>query len=209
MDEKGFLMGLAERSKVICTYRGRTFKIKDDGNRELLTAVESISVDGQVLPSLIIYKGATHYMGWHKFTRKDLESKNFRFTYSPKGWTDRILSMDWIENIFDVNTWEIAGDDWRFLILDGHYSHVTIEFMEYCEANRIALYYLPPFSTHILQPLDVGLFGPLQQYYGKAVDNSVRRAIYGIHVLTHTSIRPIYQWAQPTHQSDGHNNILI
>jgi len=28
-------------------------------------------------------------------------------------------------------------------------------------------------------------------------------------VLTHTSIRPIHQWAQPTHQSDGYNNILI
>jgi len=28
-------------------------------------------------------------------------------------------------------------------------------------------------------------------------------------VLTHASIRPIHQWAQPTRQSDGHNNILI
>ena len=30
-----------------------------------------------------------------------------------------------------------------------------------------------------------------------------------INVLTHTSIRPIHQWAQPTHQSGGYNNILI
>jgi len=33
--------------------------------------------------------------------------------------------------------------------------------------------------------------------------------VVGIGVLTHTSIRPIHQWAQPTHQSDGYNNILI
>ena len=65
MDEKGFLMGLSERSKVICPYKGRTFKMIDDGNRELLTVVPA---DGRVLPSLVIYKGATHYMGWHKFT---------------------------------------------------------------------------------------------------------------------------------------------
>jgi len=75
MDEKGFLMGLSEKSKVICTYKGRTFKMMDDGNRELLTDIESVSADGRVLPSLIIYKGANHYMGWHKFTRKDEESK--------------------------------------------------------------------------------------------------------------------------------------
>lgn len=67
----------------------------DDGNRELLTVIECVSADGRVLPSLIIYKGANHYMGWHKFTGQDTESKAFRFTYSPKGWTDRALSLDW------------------------------------------------------------------------------------------------------------------
>ena len=66
--------------------------------------------------------------------------------------------MDWVKNIFDVYTREIAGDGWGFLILDGHHSHVTIEFMEYCGANQIALYCLPPHATHILQLLDVGLF---------------------------------------------------
>ena len=60
MAEKGFLMGLSERLKVICIQKGQTFKMMDDGNRELLTVVESVSVDRRVLPSLIIYKGATH-----------------------------------------------------------------------------------------------------------------------------------------------------
>ena len=65
-----------------------------------------------------------------------------------------------MEFFFDMHTRDIAGEDWRILILDGHYSHV-IEFMDYCETNQIALYCLPPHSTHILQPLDVGLFLPL------------------------------------------------
>ncbi|RPB21754.1 hypothetical protein L211DRAFT_789953, partial [Terfezia boudieri ATCC MYA-4762] len=30
-------------------------------------------------------------------------------------------------------------------------------------------------------PLDVGLFGPLQHHYSKAVDDYVRRGVYGIH----------------------------
>ena len=87
MEKKGFLLGLAQRSKVICTYEGsgRTFRMPDDGNRKFLTAIESVSVGGRVLPSLFIYKGAYYYIGWHQFTGCDSKSKDFRFSYSPKG----------------------------------------------------------------------------------------------------------------------------
>jgi len=95
-------------------------------------------------------------MGWHRFTGKDPES-------------------------FDLYTKEVAGNGWRFLILDGHYSHITIEFIEYCEANRIALYCPPPHSTHILQQLDIDLFRSLLHHYSKAIDDNVRRGVYGIH----------------------------
>jgi len=94
IDEKGFLMGLFKQSKVIRTYKRQMFKMMDDGNQELLTVVESVSADERVLPPLIIYKRATHYMGWYKFTGQDDKSKQFRFSYSPKGWTDQVLSMD-------------------------------------------------------------------------------------------------------------------
>ena len=69
------------------------------------------------------------------------------------------------------------------VILDGYYSHVTIEFGDYCETNHIAWYCLPPHSTHILQPLDVGLCSP-QHHYSKAVDDSVQRGVHGIYKAT-------------------------
>ena len=56
-------------------------------------------------------------------------------------------------------------------ILDGHGSHITFQFVDYCERNDIILYCLPPHSTHLLQPLDVGLFSPLQHHYAKAVED--------------------------------------
>jgi len=46
MDDKGFLLGLSEQSKLICTYKGGTFTMVDDGNRKLLTAIESVSAYG-------------------------------------------------------------------------------------------------------------------------------------------------------------------
>ncbi|KAH4206555.1 hypothetical protein HBI95_117190 [Parastagonospora nodorum] len=43
----------------------------------------------------------------------------------------------------------------RLLILNGHGSHLTPEFLEYCNRHRILLIVFPPHSTHTLQPLDV------------------------------------------------------
>ncbi|KAF8247323.1 DDE-domain-containing protein, partial [Wilcoxina mikolae CBS 423.85] len=57
------------------------------------------------------------------------------------------------------------------LILDGYGSHITYEFVNYCESHDIILYCLPPHSTHLLQPLNVGLFAPLQHSYSKAVED--------------------------------------
>jgi hypothetical protein len=50
---------------------------------------------------------------------------------------------------------------YRILIADGHSSHLSQEFLDYCLAHKILLCILPPHSTHSLQPLDVVLFLPL------------------------------------------------
>ena len=40
---------------------------------------------------------------------------------------------------------------------DNHYTHVSVEAIQYCIDHQIDLY-LPANSTNILQPLDVGYF---------------------------------------------------
>ena len=48
------------------------------------------------------------------------------------------------------------------LIYDGHGSHTTLDWITLARSKNIILYCLPPHTTHRLQPLDVGCFGPLQ-----------------------------------------------
>ena len=43
-----------------------TGKLATDGNRELITVIECVSGDGKVIPPVIIYKGASYYMGWYQ-----------------------------------------------------------------------------------------------------------------------------------------------
>jgi len=62
----------------------------------------------------------------------------------------------------------------RLLILDGHRSHINFEFCQYAIDNNIELLCFPSHTTHLLQPLDVSLFRPLQKYYGKAADDHMR-----------------------------------
>jgi hypothetical protein len=44
------------------------------------------------------------------------------------------------------------------LILDGYRSHLTPEFDRTCTKNDIIPVCMPPHSSHLLQPLDVGCF---------------------------------------------------
>ena len=57
------------------------------------------------------------------------------------------------------------------LIQDGHSSHVSIELIECARANDIHLLCLPAHTTHILQPLDVGVFKSFKAAFSKACRN--------------------------------------
>lgn len=59
----------------------------------------------------------------------------------------------------------------RLLIRDGHGSHMTEQFLVECYDNNIHLLFLIPHSSHVLQPLDVAVFGPLKAVYRRLLSN--------------------------------------
>lgn len=148
----------------------------------LWTAViETICGNGTVLPPLVIYKGVKRYMGWFQYLDEDSEAGNYLFATSPKVWTNRKLGMEWLKHFNQITKLQVTAiSPYRLLIIDGHDSHITLEFVKYCDEANIKPYCLPPHSTHLLQPLDVGLFFPLQKAYGKAVDRTTRFSFFTI-----------------------------
>jgi hypothetical protein len=48
------------------------------------------------------------------------------------------------------------------MIMDGHSSHITANLIAFCMSHLIDLLILPPHCSHLLQPLDVGVFSPLK-----------------------------------------------
>jgi hypothetical protein len=63
------------------------------------------------------------------------------------------------------------------LVIDGHESHDSLEFQQYCKENKIITLCMPPHSSHLLQPLDVGCFSPLKKAYGRQAENLMRNRI--------------------------------
>jgi len=103
MGEKGFMMGVALRCKVICKQGWRSPKLTQDGIREWVTVVETVSGDERVLRPMIINKGTAHYMGWYAgLKKKDLAS----FGISEKGWNTEKTGLIWLKDTFDVETRE-------------------------------------------------------------------------------------------------------
>ena len=97
-------------------------------------------------------------------------------SHSATGWSNNDLGLAWLQQVFDRHTAAKARRQWRLLILDGHGSHLTPDFLAYCDANRILLMVFPPHSTHSLQPLDVAIFSPLSKRYTDELNKSLQRS---------------------------------
>ena len=80
---------------------------------------------------------------------------------------------------------------YRLLILDGHGSHLTPKFDQICEENNIIPVCMPPHSSHLLQPLDIGCFAVLKRSYGQLVETKMRLGINHINKLDFLEAYPL------------------
>jgi DDE superfamily endonuclease len=86
------------------------------------------------------------------------------------------LGSAWLEKDFHPLTdARNKSDGYRLLILDGHNSHVTYRFCKFAADKKIIVIRLPAHTTHVLQPCDVGVFGPLASAWKSEVLEASRR----------------------------------
>lgn len=180
MDEKGFAIGVLGRSNRIFSRRawekGEVRQSNQDGNREWVSLLACICADGTALPPGVIFasKNSTIQARW--VAEIDPETQPIHATSSPTGWTNNDIGLAWLKQVFDRYTKRKALQRYRLLIVDGHGSHLTRDFLEYCHQNRIIVAILPPHSTQTLQPLDVVCFKSLSSNYSKCLSNYLQES---------------------------------
>ena len=75
-----------------------------------------------------------------------------------------VLGVEFIKFI-DEATQDVAAEGPQLLQLDGHGSHMSLEFLLYAKDHHIIVLGYPPHCTHILQGLNVVVFSPLKHAY--------------------------------------------
>ena len=173
-DETGFMMGIICPAMVVTHVdrRGRG-KAVQPGNREWATAIACISAEGWSIPPFLVVKGSYHLSNW--YTEGGLPH-DWVIKPTSNGWTTNETGLDWLKH-FDKHTASRARGPYRMLVLDGHESHESAEFQEYCKAHNIITLCLPPHSSHLTQPLDVGCFSPLKKAYGRQIETFIKAHI--------------------------------
>src|SRR5271169_1719924 len=173
MDESGFAIGEKEAGRVIINSRIRQKFQAKPGRQEWVTVVECVCADGSHVPPLVIFKAENLSTQWIPASIHG----DWRFNCNSKGWTSNEHGLDWLKRCFDPETREKAKGEYRLLICDGHDSHITAEFIAHCIDNDILLMILPPHSSHLTQPLDVGVFGPLKKHMAAEIEPLMRTSI--------------------------------
>jgi hypothetical protein len=198
MDEKGCMLGIPTRSKRVFSRRlyeeGKIKAHIQDGNREWITLLACICADGSALAPALIYQSASGSIQDSWLQAFDPDDHRVHFASSLSGWTNNELGLAWLKQVFDRSTKEKAGRSYRLLILDGHGSHLTMDFIEYCDRNRILLAVYPPHSTHTLQPLDVVMFKPFSSAYSNQVAAFMERC-QGLTSMSKRDFYPMFMAA--------------
>ena len=89
-----------------------------------------------------------------------------RLGYSKKGWTDCELAILWLTH-FEKHTSKKANGHARLLVVDGHNSHYSFEFLDYARTHKIHVLCYPAHTTHVYQGLDVVVFSVLKRYWAE------------------------------------------
>ena len=131
-------------------------------SKQSFTVLFCGSASGTLLPPFVVYKADNLYKKWCEGG-----VKGARYGNSKSGWMDNQLFTDWFETLFLPWVKKLNGP--KVLIGDNASSHFSFEVIQMCKDHNIRFVPLPPNATHLLQPLDVGLFRSMKGIWRKTI----------------------------------------
>ncbi|KAL2102343.1 hypothetical protein ACEWY4_001511 [Coilia grayii] len=152
-DETGFGNKGSSRKRVLCSKGQRTVYAQQVTTREHVTVHCCASAAGEVIPPFVIFEKCL------PSTAYSLEGpRNALYGVSDTGYMDSDLFLKWLEHFVRYARQERP----LLLFMDQHEAHVGTGVVDFCRANQIEVVCLPSHTTHVLQPLDVSVYGPLK-----------------------------------------------
>ena len=167
IDETGLSTIPNAPSRVIASKGSRTVQAIQTGERGTLTTIiPTINAAGDCFPPFVIMKGGAVKDEIHQLY------PSAKFVNTKSGYIDNEMFISFL-HFFEDNRMKIPGKK-CLLFLDGHASHLSTDAIEFCMANDIELFCLPPHSSHRLQPLDTHFNKPLKSSWTKKIEDFFR-----------------------------------
>ena len=161
-DETGFCLG-ATSKKILARKGSRSVhEVGGASDHQYITVNACGNAAGVRLPPFILYKGKNLYTSWTKGGPAGAV-----YGTSQSGWMEEANYMSWFDKQFYPAVKHLLETGPVVLFIDGHYSHSSLELITRARSLGIHLFCLPPNTTHLLQPLDIGVFGPVKQCWRK------------------------------------------
>ncbi|KAJ6090439.1 hypothetical protein N7486_009254 [Penicillium sp. IBT 16267x] len=165
-DETGFNIGVGRDQWIITREPKRQISGGFSTNREYATVIEAVSATGSTIAPVVILSAKLLLLRWFEIVGDE------RIAVTETGYLNNVLALQWIQ-LFNKLTKDSAKGTHRMLLCDQFGSHLTYEFVKYCEDHNIILFFLPPHSSHLLQPLDVGVFSAYKHWHSEWVYDAI------------------------------------
>ena len=134
----------------------------EQGNN--VTMIAAINATGSSIPPLLVFPRT-------KF-------KDYMLNGAPpgsvgaankSGWSNEVIFLQFLEHF--ISNVRPSVEKPVLLSMDNHESHVNISIIELAKRSGIILMTFYPHTTHKMQPLDRGVFGPFKIFYNNAMNN--------------------------------------
>ncbi|KAJ6248322.1 tigger transposable element derived 5 [Anaeramoeba flamelloides] len=160
MDETSLQISKSSTYSVISPeVKKKSYRAKLPTKRHL-SAVCTISAWGNCLKTLYLLPQKS--LNKSVFEKTNLS--NYAYATSPRGFITKDLFYEWVRCVFipeveairEFN--KLPKDEWALLVLDGHNSRANLAAIHLLQQHYVDCIVIPSHSSHLLQPLDVGIF---------------------------------------------------
>lgn len=144
-DEKGARICMPAGEEVVVLIGITEMYVGIPENRLSVTVVECISVDGRLIPSLIIVKGVMMITSWfhENMTGHEL------VIVSESGYTNEDICMACLDHFIEYNNCS-PDREWYILLVDRVTCHNALNFRLKALTNKIWIVKFPSHQTHLL-----------------------------------------------------------
>lgn len=133
------------------------------------TVIACCSATGISIPPFFVFKG--------KRQTDELANGALPGTgicMSETGWSNSEIFSNYITSHLSKHIPGGIGEEYTLLLYDGATSHITPSLVEWAKEKKVILMVLPAHSSHLTQPLDVGVFRPFKAAYNSECQEFMR-----------------------------------